>query len=156
MFEVLKKIETLLRQQFKSRIKTFVIGDPSLVAESSLPCIAIVPVSSSTNIADVSRDLVTYTVEIILMMNAKNEIAGKTNQTVGTEFLAETMEKVDSSGKLDENTISSVVRKNLRIEKNLEIENVSTIEYGVELRGEQLFTREARLRLNIMRINTRS
>ena len=155
MFEVLKTIEYALRSRFTSQIKKFVIGDPVLIPESNLPCIAVTPINTTITIADVSRDLETYTVEVILIINAKNEISGKINQIVGTEFLTETMEKIDSAGNLSEHSILSVIRENLRIESNLEISNENTIEYGMEVRGEQFFTREARLRFNVMRINKR-
>lgn len=155
MFEILKTIESALRSRFKSQIKTFVIGDPVLIPESNLPCIAVVPVTTSITIADVSRDLATHSIEVILIINAKNELSGKANQIVGTEFLTETMEQVDSVGNLSEHSILSVIRENLRIESNLEIANENTIDYGIEMRGEQFFTREARLRFDVMRINTR-
>jgi hypothetical protein len=156
MYNILKKIETLLKNKFKNRIKTFVIGDPVLIPESSLPCIAISPISSSITIADVGRDLVTYSIEIILIINAKNELDGRVNQTVGTEFLTELMEKTDADGNLKEDTILKVIRDNLRIDKNLEIENENNIEYTIDVKGEQFFTREAKLSLNIMRITKRT
>jgi ATP adenylyltransferase/5',5'''-P-1,P-4-tetraphosphate phosphorylase II len=155
MFEILQKIEDLLKAEFKNEIKNFMIGDPALVSESNLPCIAISPISTLINIADVSRDLVTYSIEIILIINAKNEIDGRVNQSVGTKFLTNLMEKVDSNGNLDTHTILKVVRDNLRIEKNLEIENENSIEYGIDMKGDQTFVREAKLSLDIMRINNR-
>ena len=156
MYNILKKIEVLLKSKFKNRIKTFVIGNPALIPESSLPCIAISPVSSFITIADVSRDITTYLIEIILIINAKNELAGRVNQTVGTEFLTELMEQTDANGNLKEDTILKTIRDNLRIEKNLEIENENNIEYTIDVKGEQFFTREAKLSLKIMRINNRS
>lgn len=155
MFRVLKKIESLLKESFKGRVRTFFIGDPSLIPESSLPCIAISPVSTNINIADTGRDFLVYTVEVIVVINVKNEIEGKVGQLVGTEFLTEIMEEINENGQLKENTILHIIRENLRIEKNLEISNINDITYEFGEIPEQLLVKEARLRLDVTRIITR-
>ena len=155
MFETLTYIKNLLQTRFQSPFRTYMIDNPAIVAESSLPCLAVCPVSTDTALADTGRDLHTHTIEIRVIINAANEVQGKQNQMVGSQFLAEIMDKKDSNGKLERNTILGVLREELRLGNNLYLGNDSTIEYSIEERGEQFFTREALLRITVQRLSNR-
>lgn len=154
MNEIIIQIESLLREKFRSRVKTFFIGNPSLLSESSLPCIAIEPTSTAIDIADTGRDRLDCTFDIILIANAKHEISGKIGQTVGTTFLIDLMEGVDDNA-LKQDTILNVIRSNLALDQNLNIANEATITYEFLARSEQLFTREARLTMSVIRLINR-
>ncbi len=155
MFETLTQIRTLLKDRFQSQFKTFMIDNPALIPESALPCLAIVPVSTDTILADTGRDIHTHTIEIRLIINAVTEVQGKRDQMIGTQFLTETMEKKDSDGKLKSNTILGVLREDLKLGRNWYIGNDATVEYTIEERGEQFFTKEAVLRITIQRVSNR-
>jgi hypothetical protein len=155
MFETLIKIRELLKNKFQGKVKTFIIGNPMLVPESSLPCLSIHPVSTETTIADTGRDLSTHTIEVRLIINASLEVQGKRDQLVGIQLLTETIEERETSGKLKSDTILNILRENLTLGDNWLIGNVSSVQYVFEQRGEQFFTKEAVITLTVLRIVNR-
>lgn len=134
------------------------IDDPSFVQESSLPLLAIVPISTNINISDNQRDQYELTIDLILIINAKEELRKYKQEVIGVQYLTEKMEGKDTTGALMVNTILYVIRHNLRLGDNWNIANVGSIEYANVLRGgqnAQFYTREASLRLSVNRIKNR-
>jgi len=157
MFDTLTKIKNLLETNFGKGgvIKDYFIDDPNLIPVSSLPCIAISPVSTDINIADTGRDSFTFAIDVILIIDAKMELSKYKGEMVGTQFLAETMERKDSSGNLEANSILYVLRKNMDLGDNWYIQNISRVDYGLRVRSEQLITKEASCRIEVIRYNNR-
>jgi len=155
MYSTLEKIKSLLKDKFQGTIKDFYIDDPNLIPLDNLPCIAIVPVSTDINIADTGRDQFTFTINVFLIISAKQELDKYKGEMVGTQFLTKTMEEKDDSGNLKDSTILYVLRKNLELGTNWSILNVSRIEYLTRARPEQAITKEASCRITVSRINVR-
>jgi len=154
-----EKLKILMEATFGDSIHEYFIDDPSLVAFSALPCLSIAPVSTDIDIIDTARDTWTYAIDIILIINAKDELNKYKQEIVGTRYLTETMEGKTTAGVLRPNTILYVLRNNLRLGDNWYINNIASIDYSLRTRiterGEQFVTKEATLRLSVVRIQNR-
>ncbi len=124
-----------------------------------MPLIAIAPFRTDVNIKDTGRDTVTYTIDVILILDARQELKKFKKEIVGTQYLTETMEARDSDGLLKENTILYTLRSNLTLGSNWYIENISSIDYSLRIRttelGQQWITKEATCRLSVVQVTTR-
>ena len=157
MFKTLEKIKELMQTTFGSAFSIW-IDDPSFVAQSDLPILAIVPISTNVNIVDNQRDFYEFSIDLILIINAKEELSKHRQEVIGVQYLTEKMEGKDSDGALMENTILYVLRHNLRLGNNWNIMNVGNIEYVNRLRGggeKQFYTKEATCRLSVTRLKNR-
>ena len=155
MYDTLTAIKKLLETTFGSVIKSYFIDDPNLIPASSLPCLAVSPISTDISLADIARDLYTYTVDVILIINAMDEINKVGKEIVGTKFLTETMEKMNMDGSVNDSTILYTLRKNLTLGPNWYIGNVKKIDYSLKIRSEQLITKEAAMQIQVLRIVNR-
>ena len=160
MFKTLEKIRDLLKETFGTVFKEYVIDDPNLVPFSSLPLIAVAPIHTDIDVVDTGRDTFTYAIDVILIIDAKQELLKYKKEMVGTQFLTEIMEARDDNGNLQANTILYVLRNNLTLGSNWYIENISSIDYSLRTRttegGEQFVTKEAACRLSVIQVTTRS
>ena len=98
------------------------------------------------------------TIDLILIMNAKEELGKYRQEMIGVQYLTEKMEGKDATGALMVNTILYVIRHNLRLGDNWNINNVGAIEYRNMLRGgqnAQFYTREASMRISVSRLKNR-
>jgi len=123
-----------------------------------LPLLAIAPISTAVNISDNQRDQYEMTIDLILIMNAKEELGKYRQEIIGVQYLTEKMEGKDATGALMVNTILYVIRHNLRLGDNWNINNVGAIEYRNMLRGgqnAQFYTREASMRISVSRLKNR-
>lgn len=155
MYDTLILIKKLLETTFGSVIKSYFIDDLNLIPASALPCLAVSPVSTDISLADVARDLYTYTIDVILIINAMDEINKIGKEIVGTKFLTETMEKMNTDGSVNESTILYTLRKNLTLGSNWYIGNVKKIDYSLKVRSDQLITKEAAMQIQVLRIVNR-
>jgi len=159
MFRSLEKIRDLLKATFGNSFVDYIIDDPNLVPLSQLPCICVVPVSTSIDIADNQRDIFTHIIDVIIIIDAKQELVKYKKEMIGTQFLTEKMESRNSSGTLMSNTILYVLRSNLSLGSNWYINNISNINYSLKLRGStpnQFVTKESSCRLEIIEIGNRT
>lgn len=144
---------------FGDSIKEYFIDDPSLIPFSELPCLAVAPISTDINILDNVKDEWNYTIDIILIMDAKKELGKFKQEVIGTQYLTEMMEAKTSAGVLRANTILYVLRNNLTLGNNWAIGNIERIDYSFRQRtteaGKQFITKEAILRLNVTRVQNR-
>lgn len=158
MYSSLIKIRDLIKETFGDSFNEYWIDDPNLVPSSSLPCVCIAPISTEINIADTARDLYTHTIDVIVIVDAKQELKKFKNEVIGVQFLTEKMEEKTSAGALQENTILYILRNNLTLGANWAIGNIGAIDYATRIRGEvpsQFVVKEATCRLTITRIRTR-
>ncbi len=159
MFETLKKIRDEIKNVLGDSIKEYWLDDPSLIPFSALPALAIAPISTNIDIADTGRDIYTYTIDVMLIIDAKQELKKFKQEVIGVQYLTERMEAKDSTGALQENTILYIIRNNLTLGENWAISNVGDIDYSTRTRGvesgEQFVTKEAVLRIGVTRIKTR-
>jgi hypothetical protein len=154
-----EELKKNLKTTFGDSIREYFIDDPSLIAFSSLPAICVCPVSTEIDIIDTARDTWTYTIDIILIIDAKQELNKYKQEIVGTRYLTETMEGKTSAGVLRPNTVLYVLRDNLRLGDNWYINNIASIDYSLRTRigegGAQFITKESTLRLSVVRIQNR-
>jgi hypothetical protein len=159
MIQSCSKIQEILKTTFGDSIHEYFIDDPSLVIFSSLPCLAVAPISTDIDILDTAKDSWTYTIDIVLIIDAKQELNKFKKEMVGTRYLVDTMEGKSSNGSLRANTVLYVLRSNLKLGDNWYINNISKIDYSLRTRlgegGKQFVTKEATLRLSIVRIQNR-
>jgi len=148
MKKSIEKLREKLKAQLKD-IKNIYIGDPILIPASCLPCISIDPVKTETNIIDNQRDSHIHYISVALIIDARQYFGKNPKEMVGTSYLMEKMEEEDADGNIKENTILGVLRDNLTLESNRTIQNISTIDYTVRRRSEELITLEAVANLQI-------
>jgi len=159
MYLSLAKIRDLAKSTFGDSIREYFIDDPALIPFSSTPCLCVAPISTDIDILDTSRDQWTYTIDIILIIDARRELKKYKQEVIGTQYLTETMEAKTSAGMLKANTILYVLRDNLKLGDNWYINNIGRIDYSSRMRtttvGEQWVCKEATLRLSVVRVQNR-
>jgi hypothetical protein len=148
-------LRNALKSKLSSRIKYFYIGDPVLIPESLMPCITISPNRTETDFADSGRDKHSHVIDIALIINAKTYFNAAPEKMVGSEFLMEIMSLENTDGSLSDNSILGVLRDNLSLGSNRWINNISSIDYSVRRRTEDLITLEAVVTVQVDRINVR-
>jgi hypothetical protein len=155
MKESILKLKTLLTSELAGRIKYFYIGDPYLIPESALPCIMIEPTQTETDIADNSRDIHHHNISITLLIDAKQYFNKMPEEMVGFSALMEMMEEENTDGTISQNSILGILRANLTLDDNRFVSNISTIDYTIRQRAEQLITLETTLNLVVDYISPR-
>jgi len=154
-----KKLRNLIKAELGDSIHDYLIDDPALVPFSSLPCMAFAPISTDIDILDTAKDSWTFTIDIILIIDARRELKKFKQEIVGTSYLTETMEGKTGTGVLKPKTILYILRDNLKLGDNWYINNIGRIDYAARTRtseiGEQFIVKESTLRLSIVRIQNR-
>jgi len=142
-----------MKETFGDLFHEYWIDSPSLVIFSSLPALYVAPVSTSLNVADSSRDIWTYTIDVGVIIDAKQELLKFKKEMVGTQFLTEIMEGKDNNGNLRNNTIIYVLRNNLTLGTNWMMGNTLDVSYETTTRagagGTQFVTKEVAVRFNV-------
>lgn len=150
-----------MKDTFGDLFKAYIIDNPNLVIFSELPALFVAPITSTSDLADTGRDAQTYTIEVGVIIDAKQELLKYKKEMVGTQFLTEIMEAKDDSGQLKSNTVLYVLRNNLTLDTNWMMGNSTSIDYSLNRRmapggGEQWITKEAICRFSIIRFVTRT
>jgi hypothetical protein len=148
-------LNTLLKTKLGGKIKSFYVGDPILIPDSAMPCIAICPVSSNITIADNARDVRVHKIQISLIIDARKYFNSTPNEMVGTTFLMETMSKELDAGTIDPASMLGVIRGNLTLSTNRFISNDVNIDYTTRRRNEDLITLESILTLEVSHFGDR-
>lgn len=149
-------IKTRLENVLKGKVKSFYIGDPMLIPESAMPCISVSPNRSDFEILDNARDGRTHTINVALIIDARQFFDATPAKMVGTTFLMEIMQKEDADGTINDNTILGSLRSNLTLGTNRFITNISSVDYTTRRRTEDLVTLEAVATIEIEQISNRS
>jgi hypothetical protein len=155
MITSIELIKAKLEAEIAGKVKSIYIGDPWIIPASSFPCLVINPIRTDVDFADSGRDQHTHTIQISLIIDARQYFNATPAEMVGTRFLAETMEKENSDSTLNANTISDILRSNLNLGTNRWIQNISSINYTMRRRDEQLITLEATAELQVRKIIVR-
>ena len=153
-----KSIELLkakLEAKLRGKIKSFFIGDPWIFPESLMPALMISPIQTESDILDNQRDSHIHSIDISLVIDARQYFDATPDRMVGTVFLMDTMEGELSDGTIDPATIQGVLRENLDLGSNRSIQNISSIDYTVRRRTEDLITLEVTAHLQIQYIINR-
>ena len=149
MKKSIELLKTKLEAKLKGKVKGFYIGDPWIIPESLMPAIMISPDRTETNILDNQRDTHNNYVDVSLIIDARQFFDATPDKMVGTVFLMDTMEAEMSDGTIDPASILGVLRDNLDIGTNRFIRNISSIDYTVRRRTEELITLEVVAHLQI-------
>lgn len=147
-----KSIELLkakLEAKLRGKVKSFYIGDCWMLPESSMPAIIISPEKTETSVLDNQRDSHVHYVDVSLVIDARQFFDATPDRMVGTVFLMDTMEGELSDGTIDPSSILGVLRDNLNLGSNRNIQNISSIDYTVRRRTEELITLEVAAHLQI-------
>jgi len=155
METTINKLKTLLQSKLTGPISSFYIGDPILLPESAMPCIAISPNKSDITVADNQRDNREHTIDIALIIDARQYFNATPDKMVGTSFLMEMMEKENADLTINSNTILGLLRENLSLSTNRSIIDISTIDYTTRRRTTDLITLEAVLTVVVTLISNR-
>ena len=159
MFKSCEKLKSLFESTFGDSIKSYFLDDPALIPFSESPALCVAPISTDIDILDTARDQWTYTIDIILIIDARRELKKYKQEVIGTRYLTETMEAKTSTGMLQANSILYVLRDNLKLGDNWYINNIGRIDYASRMRtttvGEQWVVKEATLRLSVVRVQNR-
>ena len=142
-------LKTKLEDKLKGKIRSFYIGDPWIIPESLMPAILIGPDRTETDIIDNTRDSHNHFIDVSLVIDARQFFDATPEKIVGTVFLMTIMEGEQSSGIIDPASILGVLRDNLDLGTNRFIQNISSIDYTVRRRTEELITLEAVAHLQI-------
>lgn len=149
MRKSIDSIKTLLEAKLRGPVKSFYVGDPWIFPISVLPALMICPNHTDTDIIDNQRDSHTHFIDISLVIDAMQFFNATPDTMVGTDFLMKTMENELSDGTIDPNSILGVLRDNLDLETNRHISNISSIDYAVRRRAEDLITLEAACKIEV-------
>jgi len=155
MDATIKLLKTLLEAKMTGEIRSFYVGDPIVIPDSSLPCISIMPEGTATEIADNQRDTRTHTIKIALIIDARQFFNSTPREMVGTTYLMEKMSKENADGTIDSNSILGVIRSNLTLSSNRFVGNDVSIDYTTRRRSEDLITLEAVTTLTVQQISNR-
>ena len=153
-----KSIELLkakLEAKLRGKIKSFFVGDPWIFPTSLMPALMISPIQTETDIIDNQRDVHVHLIDVSLVIDARQYFDATPDRMVGTVFLMDTMEGELADGTIDPATIQGVLRENLDLGSNRSIQNISSIDYTVRRRTEDLITLEVTAHLQIQYIINR-
>src|SRR3990167_6516844 len=100
------KTITLLKEALKAKlsgkIKSWYVGDPVLIPDSAMPCIAISPNSSVIAVADNQRDSRIHKIDISVIVDARQYFGSTPSEMIGTSFLMEIMSKESTDGTIED------------------------------------------------------
>jgi len=155
MKKSIELLKTKLEEKVKGIIKSIYIGDPVYIPDSCLPCIVINPMSTEVTVADSARDMHSHSIDISIVIDARQYFNATPDKMVGTEFLMKTMEGELSSGDIDPNSVVGVLRDNLTLASNRSIANISSVDYTTRKRTDELITLETSAHIEIQYIVNR-
>ena len=149
MKKSIELLKTKLETKMRGKIKNIYVGDPWIFPESAMPCLMLNPIKTETNILDNQRDSHIHFIDISLVIDARQYFDATPDKMVGTVFLMDTMEGELSDGTIDPASIQGIIRDNLDLSSNRQIQNDSSVDYTVRRRTEELITLEATAHLQI-------
>jgi hypothetical protein len=149
MKQSIELIKTKLESKLRGKVKGFYVGDPWMIPSSSMPCLMICPNRTETNILDNQRDTHIHYIDISLVVDARQFFDATPEKMVGTVFLMDTMEGELSDGTIDSASVQGVLRDNLNLSSNRHIQNISSVDYTVRRRTEELITLEVVAHLQV-------
>ena len=155
MDKTISLLTAVLKAKLGGTIKSFYVGDPILIPDSAMPCIAIAPDNSNITVADNQRDNRAHRIQISLIADARKYFNATPDQMVGSAFLMETKSKESADGTIDSNSILGVIRDNLTLSTNRFVSNEVNIDYTTRRRTEDLITIEAIMTVEIQHISNR-
>jgi hypothetical protein len=149
MKQSIELLKTKLEAKLRGKIKSFYVGDPWIFPSSLMPCLMICPNRTETNVLDNQRDTHIHFIDISLVVDARQFFDATPEKMVGTVFLMDTMEGESTDGSIDSASVQGVLRDNLNLGSNRYIQNISSVDYTVRRRTEDLITLEVVAHLQI-------
>lgn len=143
MNNIITQLDTLLNGNLNADygIVTYYKGEVVLPAKSYMPCVMIIPVSTSVVAKSTAKDQFEHVVTIRVVHDIKKffKEAGTGTTIAATAELANIMEERESNGTLKSDTILGILRANIKTDDFL-FNNDITIEYAVIQQGEFFYT----------------
>lgn len=155
MDKTISLLKEALKAKLGGKIKSWYVGDPVLIPDSAMPCIAISPNSSIIAVADNQRDSRIHKIDIAIIIDARKYFGSTPLEMVGTTFLMELMSKENDDGTIDAATVLGVIRDNMQLSTNRFVTESVTIDYTTRRRSEDIVTLEAILTLEITHFSNR-
>lgn len=135
MDKIIARIKALLETHVASYrgIKVVHWGDNIYIPQSDLPAILVVPSKTSVLVGDNMRDVDNFTVEISVVLDARQYIDKSPDEVSAFRELVAIMEdREQTSNKVKSNTVLGVIRQQMYDDSNYVYKNDSIlINYGV-------------------------
>lgn len=138
MDKILKSIQQLLKISAEttwsplSDIKKFYYWDPFIIPNSSLPCIAIQPITTEYLMRGSRYDQKTHTIEIRVIMNMLTYLSTQDNKDIEinkTVYESIIMaENTDSNQHTEDNTICWIIQNNSKLPYTIDWDTINTCE----------------------------
>ena len=155
MDKTISLLKEALKAKLSGKIKSWYVGDPVLIPDSAMPCIAISPNSSAIVVADNQRDTRTHKIDISVIIDARQYFGSTPSEMVGTTFLMEIMSKENTDGTIDAATVLGVIRDNMQLSTNRFMTGSVAIDYTTRRRTEDLITIESICTIEITHVSSR-
>lgn len=125
-------IELLRNAQGFAYFKKFYYGDPYDIPKTEMPCIAVDLLKTHIEYGPTGMDMITQTVQVILIYNRMDEITSSASTEVtGIRTLEAFAQGIDpASSEYEPHTVLGILRKHITIESTATDQSVD-IEYGI-------------------------
>ena len=149
---IVDTIIDLLKAQFNDVFKAYYFGDPIMIPESEMPCIVVFKKSGAVEFGYTGTDENTEEIYIQVVTNKKDELGNPASEYAMQRQLMELVEGRDNTtGEYLDNSIMGVIRKNSTFGNKI-INQVVRPEYIIDMRGNDTFTNECSIRLEVTEI----
>lgn len=155
MDKTISLLKEALKAKLGGKIKSWYVGDPVLIPDSAMPCIAISPSSSTISVADNQRDSRVHKIDISIIIDARKYFGSTPSEMVGTSFLMENMSKENDDGTIDAATVLGVIRDNMQLSTNRFVTESVAIDYTTRRRTDDLITLECICTIEITHFSNR-
>ena len=111
-------------------IKAVYKGNPFNAPQVDLPCIIIVPDTSTINTVDSGRDETVFRIFVIVALDAREYLNAKKRKVTPLFEVAKIMEQVDTDGSLKTDTVAYSIRHNFDADNDVLKAEGMTIRYA--------------------------
>jgi hypothetical protein len=158
MDDVILALRTLLLSGLTADLYKKVYYGPNLVpAKSELPCVEVIPVSTTVENLGTNSMRNEYTIQITTKDILKNHVTEDTDKSIlsHVQTIVKRMEERDANAKPKSTTILGVLHDNRKISNTVHINQIGNIEYNTEeFNGSWIIS--ASIIITALKINLRS
>lgn len=137
-----------------NEIKTYMLGDPFAIPQTSLPAIIVEFEASEIEVETTAQDRVADNLIVKIVFNKKDDFNKVSDEVTGHRKLRELAQGVDSTtGEFSQYSVAGILRKNFTLSSTI-ADQAIRIEYGVMPRPENVLTEEAHVRISVDTLTT--
>ncbi len=148
------RILNLMRETFGDQFKAYFDDELPNIPEELLPCIMVTETTGTISSGATTTDDITESVKIILSMSAKDDFGGSADSNLTGYKLRKLVKGQDPSTswpfQYHEKTVMYALRTHVTMDEAVMSSTIDT-EFGVNVRGDNLFTQEAHITVVITR-----